>query len=152
MLKKTWMLITDVSSARIYAMHHAKFLAEPTAKNLEFIGDYSHEQSREANHDLVTDKPGLFGSKFYGTSAFDPKTEPKVHEAEVFATALARSLDLARGENKFKDLIIVASPAFMGMLNKHMSTDLQRMITQRIEKDYTHLNENELVKMLSSHF
>ncbi len=151
---KTWILVTDSSKARLYSIQKAKFLKEPTKENLELINEYNHEKSREYNHDLVTDRGGLYNNRNSksGASSWDPPTLPKVHEFEVFATYLAKQLEMARNEMEFRDLILVAPSHFMGLMNKHIPTTLDRLISQRIEKDYAHFNENELIPMLVKHF
>lgn len=144
---KTWLLIADASKAKIYTMHKARILKENNPKNLELIGSYTHENSRKKGSDLTTDKKGEFGS---GT--FVEATSPKVHEAEQFALQLLGEIDIGRASKDFRDLIIVAPPAFMGLLHKHMSHEIKKLISQCIEKDYTQDNERQLLQNLLQHF
>lgn len=144
---KTWIVVSDSSNARIYAIQKAKFLTAPKSENLELVTEYTHEKSREANRDLVTDRQGS-----YGAGRYSDHTLPKEHEFEVFAIHLAKQLDSARTGMQFKDLILVAPSHFMGLLNKHISDTLNRLITQRIEKDYTHFTDHELASHLVDHF
>ena len=144
---KTWLLIADASKARIFSIHKARIFIEQNPNNLELVGQYTHEESRKKGCDLITDKMGEFGS---GT--FVEATPPKVHEAEIFALELIKYLETGRTENNFRDIIIVAPPPFMKLLNKHMHHTMHKLISQTIEKDYTQHNERELVKNLADHF
>ena len=144
---KTWLLVADASKARIFSMHKARILIEQNPNNLELIGNYTHEASRKKGSDLITDKMGEFGS---GT--FVEATPPKTHEAEVFALELLKHLERGRMKQHFRDVIIVAPPPFMKLLNKHMPHTMHKLISQSIEKDYTQHNERELVKNLADHF
>ena len=69
--------------------------------------------------------------------AFNEPIDPKDYEQERFAIELAKELDAGRTANSYKNLIIVASPHFHGMLNKHMNEHVAGMVSKHIEKDYT---------------
>ena len=141
----TWLLLADASKAKIYSLHKARLFHQPNnTDNLKLLHEYAHNESRMKNHDLVADRLGEFGS---GT--FVEASSPKVHEAELFANQLIAALQV--GRNQYRDLIIVASPMFMGLLNKHMPTEIKKLITQKIEKDYTQQNGHELLESLLIH-
>lgn len=143
----TWLLIADASKAKIYSIHKARmFLEQTNPKNLKLIGQYSHQESRMKSAELVTDRMGEFGS---GT--FVEATLPKTHEAEKFALELINHISAGRRDNHFRDLIIVAPPTFMGILHKHMPHEIQKLISQKIEKDYTQSNDRELMQLLLTH-
>jgi protein required for attachment to host cells len=143
----TWLLISDSSKARLYSLHKARIFNDQNPKELELIAEFAHEKSRMKGTELSSDKLGEFNS---GT--FVENTSPKSHEAEQFAHELLMHLDAARKEGRFRDLIIVAPPTFMGLLNKHMPHEIQKLVSQKIEKDYTQFNINELVQNLMVHF
>lgn len=143
----TWLLIADASKARIYSTHKARmFLEQNNPKNLLLIDQFSHAQSRMKSAELVTDRLGDFG-----TGTFVEATTPKLYEAERFAIELVNQLDVGRKAKSFRDIIIVAPPAFMGLLNKHMHNETLKLVTQKIEKDYTQNNERELLHNLLNH-
>lgn len=143
---KTWLLIADASKARLFSLHKARIFQDGNPKNMELIGEFTHPESRKKTMDLVTDKMGEFGS---GT--FAENTPPKVHEAEVFAAELLAHLNSGHQENSFRDLIIIAPPAFMGILNKHMSHQMKKINCQKIEKDYTQHTGKELLDKILAH-
>src|SRR3990167_3851993 len=143
---KTWILGADASIARLYAMHKARFLKQSDTKELALINQFAHEASRKKVSELITDKMGEFGS---GT--FVENTNPKLHEAEQFAHEIIHYLDMSRKDKDFRDLIIIAPPTFMGLLHKHMPGEINKLISQTIEKDYTKNNAQELIKNLLQH-
>lgn len=143
----TWLLIADASKARLFSMHKARFLQEKHPNSLELIGQFTHDKSRKKNSELVTDRRGEFGS-----GAFEMPTSPKVHEAEQFAHELASHLDSGRKDGTFRDLIIVAPPSFMGILHKQMPDSVNKLVSQKIEKDYTYQTDHDLVNSLINHF
>ncbi len=143
---KTWLLVADSTSARLYSLHKAQIFQEPNPNRLELVSEFNHLNSRKKVNELVTDKEGRFGGRHFEGSS------PKEHEAEVFAIELAKYMDGGRKEQHFRDLIVVAPPAFMGLLHKHMSKELTKSVSQQIEKDYTHQTEHELIRSLLTHF
>ncbi|MBX3708819.1 MAG: host attachment protein [Gammaproteobacteria bacterium] len=143
----TWLLIADASKARLFSMHKARFLRDQHPKNLELISCFTHEKSRMKGSELTTDKSGEFG-----VGTFVEATSPKTREAEEFALELLEHLESARKSNHYRDLIIVAPPAFMGMLHKHMPHQMHKIVSQNIEKDYTLHEGVELTHHLINHF
>lgn len=143
----TWLLVADASKARIFSLHKALLFKEQTnAKNLLLVDQFSHAKSRMKSAELVTDRLGDFG-----TGTFVEATPPKLYEAERFAMELANQLDAGRKAKSFRDIILIAPPAFMGMLNKHLHNDTLKLVAQTIEKDYTQNNERELLHNLLNH-
>lgn len=147
----TWLVVADASKARIYAMHRARFLIDQQPNNLTLISTHTHPDSRKKTSELVSDKMGEYGSRA-GSNSLVEMTLPKLREAEIFAHEILDQLELGRSGNHYRDLIIVAPPAFMGLLNKGMTTTLQKLITQTIEKNYTNDNERALAQNLLQHF
>lgn len=146
MKTKTWILVADSGKARIYNTVKPRLFVKPNSKNLELVDEYVHTESRKKDSELVTDKQGHFGS---GT--FEEPTDPHRHVEDVFALELARILQHAQHEKKFHDLILIAPPTFMGMLNKHIPHTTAKLISTRIEKDYTYYDEQQLTTYLQEY-
>ena len=141
----TWLLIADASKAKIYSLQKARFFQHPLdLENLRLVGEFTHQASRMKTRDLVTDKMGEFGG---GT--FVDATSPKSKESELFAHQLIAQLQV--GRNQYRDLILVAPPAFMGQLQKQCPREIQKLISQKIEKDYTAQEGRELLDTLLNH-
>ncbi len=143
----TWLLVCDASKARLYSMHKARLFSDPSAHNLELVNKFAHDASRKKGRDLETDRMGTQGSE-----TFEESTPLKVQEAEKFVHELLAHLESGRKSGNYRDLIIVAPPEFMGLLRKHMHHDLQRMVVQNIEKNYTQDNDKDLLHNLMQHF
>ena len=132
----TWILVANASLARLYANLGPN-------KGLQLIKELVHPQSRMKNADLVTDRAGLLQAGS-GHGAREPATPPKQNAARSFAQMLAKELYQGRSRNKFGRAILVAPPAFMGMLNATLDGPTAQMITDRLEKDYTKTPEPDL--------
>lgn len=144
---KTWVLVADAGKARIFSIHKARVFQEHNPKQLELIGEYTHNASRKKESDLVADKLGELGSGSLGAA-----TPFKTQEAEQFAHELLHHLESGLKQKNYRDLILVAPPAFMGLLHKHMPHELHKLVSQNIEKDYTQNNVKDLMQNLLAHF
>lgn len=145
---KTWIVVADSSHAQIFAMHKAKFFKESTSQHLEMIGEYTYSDL----HPNTASRDGIDPSNPSTSSGsrddLNDKVRPKSHEAAVFAKEVLQKLAHAKYENQFKDLIIIAPSTFMGLLDKHMTHELKKIIIHKIEKDYTHQTKAELITHL----
>jgi protein required for attachment to host cells len=139
----TWILVANASLARLYEHLGPN-------KGLKLVKEMIHPESRLKNADLVTDRPGSMASAGNGQGAKQPQTQPKEHEAKVFAQELAHQLYDGRTRNAFGRAIVFAPPAFMGMLNAVIDHPTAQLITDRFEKDYTKSPEPQLKERLAS--
>lgn len=142
----TWLLVGNASRARLYETQ-----ARP--KTLTLLKEYLHPPSREKGDDLASDRPGHYQTEVTGMEgtthgAFNEPVSPKEFEHTRFAMELAKELNAGRTQNNFNNLMIVASPHFHGLLNQHMNTHVSKMVSTHLNKDYTELDENELIKRL----
>ena len=129
----TWILVANASLAKLYANLGPH-------KGLQLVKELIHPESRQKNSELVGG----------GGGSMQPQTLPKQHEAKVFAQEIAQELYHGRTVNAFKRAIIVAPPAFMGMLNTVIDGPTAQLISERFEKDYTKCSEPELNERLAS--
>jgi len=142
----TWLLVANSSKARLYSLCKARFLQSADSKDLTLEQECEHDDSRKMDRELISDRPGS-----HGRGTYVEATDPKHHEAECFAIELNEKLDAARKDNQYRELIIAAPPAFLGLLKKHMNVDLSKKIFKTIEKDFTAHNEKDLVSALADH-
>ena len=129
-----WVLVADSSRARIFA-------ADTPKGPLQELETLAHPQSRLHERDLTTDLPGrTFDSAGQGRHAMEQKTSPKHEEAISFARQISEQLDSARIAGKFGKLMLVAAPAFLGLLREHLSAETMKQVTAQLDKDFTTLD------------
>jgi protein required for attachment to host cells len=139
----TWILVANASLAKLYANLGPN-------KGLTLVKEMIHPESRQKNSELVTDRAGSMASAGNGLGSKQSQTEPKTHQAKVFAQELAQELYRGRAKNAFGRAIVFAPPAFMGMLNSVLDSPTAQLITDRFEKDYTKTSEPKLKEHLGS--
>jgi protein required for attachment to host cells len=135
----TWILVANASLAKLYANLGPN-------KGLKLVKELIHPESRQKNADLASDRTGSTGGN---GGPMEPRSIPKQNEAKVFAQEIANTLYDGRASNAFKRAIIVAPPAFMGMLNNSLDAPTAQLVSDRFEKDYTKAPESELASRLS---
>lgn len=134
-MTNTWLIVANASQATLYE-------TETPPKSLKLLKEFLHPASRAKGNELASDRPGHFHADARGMEgtthgAFNEPIDPKDYEQERFAIELAKELDAGRTTNSYDNLIIVASPHFHGLLNKHMNEHVAGMVSRHIEKDYT---------------
>ena len=141
-ITKTHVLVANASEAKLYEVQRL-------GERMDLINEYSHPESREKRLELVSDRPGHFANKGTGVSrgAFD-ESDPKQVEADRFAHQLAKVVVKICDEHHEAKLVIVASPHFHGLLNKHYNEQVREQITHKIDKDYTKIPVKQLMGYL----
>jgi protein required for attachment to host cells len=74
----------------------------------------------------------------------EPRTNPREVEQERFAREIAGALDKADQRQRFDRLILVAPPAFMGLLRSVLSTGLANKVSGALTKDLTKVAIHDL--------
>lgn len=135
-MENTWVLVANASSARLYE-------GDPRRK-LTLLKDFSHPASRERASALVSDRPGHNPGAGNGHGSFVPASDPKQNEAALFAGELASELERGRVSGAARRIVLVAAPAFLGLLNKQLSDANRALVSATVQKDYTKADDKEL--------
>ncbi|HEX8754960.1 MAG TPA: host attachment protein [Steroidobacteraceae bacterium] len=72
---------------------------------------------------------------------------PRKVEARRFARRIAQTLEQARRQNRYDRLVIMAPPAFLGLLREEMPAAVHEVVSAEIAKDLVH----EPPEALSAH-
>jgi protein required for attachment to host cells len=136
-MKLTWILVADSSRARI-------FTTDTPSAPLEEIEDFSHVEGRLHDKEITSDLPGRIKSSAGGGHAFEQPTDPKQHEIDNFAHLIVQFLEDAQNAKRFDHLLIVAAPAFLGLLRNHLSEQIKRLICFELDKDLTVMSASNI--------
>ncbi|UVW29289.1 host attachment protein [Massilia sp. H6] len=153
----TWILSANAGRARFFAE------SDP-AKPLQEIKDMISSGAQMRTQDTETDKLGptaaagsrhsIGGHEGAGMAhnakagapnkLYQPAQTPAQHQAELFARDVSDYLLKAHQDGSYQQLIIAASPEFLGTLRQHMDAQVKGLIKSEFNKDYTHSNAQEL--------
>jgi protein required for attachment to host cells len=91
------------------------------------------------DRDLMSDRPGRSYERVGGARhAIERENDPRYREAVRFARRIARRLDEARRKDEFEQLIVVAGPAFLGLMRQEMSRPTRERVVHEVHKDLVH--------------
>lgn len=142
MMKPTWLIVADNSMARIFFTNMHK-------GPIQEIESFSHEEARLHEHEMTSDLPGRSNGKGGGGGhAYTDEVSPKQQEDINFARQIAHHLDEARKAGKFKQLILVAAPGFLGNLRNMLSPQTKNLISFELDKNLAQLSPEEIRKHL----
>lgn len=79
---------------------------------------------------------------------YEPNQTPAEHATELFAKNVAAYLLKAQQEGRFQQLMLSASPEFLGVLRKELNPQVSQAIKAEFNKDYTHSNAQQLREQL----
>jgi protein required for attachment to host cells len=124
---ETRVIVADNARARIFTSHSV-------INRLEEIEGFVHPEARLSNSELVGDSAGKSVDQH---GSLDPATSAKEHEEQDFARLLGKHLKALHNEQHFEQLILIASPRFLGMLRAALPGPLDQLVTLTIDKDLT---------------
>jgi protein required for attachment to host cells len=141
-MPKVWILVADAGTARLFRVD------SPTGELIELSTD-TNKAARMPQRELTADKPGEQTSHAKDSrSVVDSGTEPKDNEVHKFVHSIVEKLEKARTAGEMEKLYVVAPPAFLGELRQEMKPALASLVTEEINKDFTHLSARDLRKQL----
>lgn len=126
----TWILVANHSRARFFSVE--------TSSELRELEDMYHSEARLHDRELTEDLPGKIKNVGgVGGHAFEQPTDPKQHEADVFAHRIVRFLEDAYHANRFDRLLLIAEPSMLGLLRKAMPDTITRHVAFELDKNIT---------------
>lgn len=144
MKNTTYILTANSSEAHIYSLNQDKAI-------IDELVCFRCPESKLHNVDLVSDKPGRVAQQSgRRTKGLSVSETPKARAIKMFAKSLSAFLDDARKRNQFNDLILAASPKFLGILHKEMDGKTSKIVSRNINKDLSHLSGKSVLRLLKS--
>ncbi|KAF7598793.1 MAG: hypothetical protein CGU28_13530 [Candidatus Dactylopiibacterium carminicum] len=123
-MSMTWIVVANARHARIFAHSGPN-------KALELV----QEHALSVEEQVIQESGGRASPKH---------KEPDRLAARGFAHRVARGLCHARTRGDFKRAILVAPPAFMGLLNAELDPPTASLVSDRLDKDYTRAETHKL--------
>ena len=147
-----WIVTANAGRARIFS--------QPSAdERLSEVNDMVNTAARLRTVDTETDDLGQrSASKSRHSvgaptqpSGYEPNQSPAEHQTENFARDVAHYIAKAHEDGRFRQLVLAASPEFLGVLRKFLNPKLHATVSAEINKDYTQLNAQELHERVEQH-
>lgn len=138
-----WVLVAHRGGAFIFST--PSVLSESARVNprlgggeiLELVERIDHPEGRLKNRDLVSDEPGrVMGRVSSERHAYAVQTDASRVVAEHFARVLAEKLRIARTQNRFRKVVLVAESRFLGMLRSMLDRPTAVRVAMTVEKEW----------------
>lgn len=134
----TWVITANSEYGRIL---EAKDATGP----LEELETLVSATARLHEQDMVSDRPGRsYDSVGGGRHAMDPGEDAKHTEAKRFSKEIAVTIDAALEKKRFDRLVLVAPPAFLGLLRESIGDGAAKLVTHEIDKNIVRLDLKSL--------
>ena len=133
-------VVADQAKAVFYDAEHAD---DPLHKSGELTDPLAHLHDR----DLKSDRPGRVfdhaptaggrrgATAHHGTGG---ERRPRKHEAVLFAQHIGHELGRARQADEFDRLVVMAGPAFLGLLRQALPDSVRARVVGEVTKDLVH--------------
>jgi protein required for attachment to host cells len=137
MQTSTWVLVADGAKARLFAMEKDRSLTE--------IEDFLNPDGRRERAP-IQDRPPRTHDRFRTAQhAFEPRTTAEEKADEIFARELEATLERGRVGNRYRDLILIAPPHFLGALKAALGEHVRTSVVAELPKDLTHADTAEIL-------
>jgi protein required for attachment to host cells len=142
----TRIVVADQGEARFYDRAGASAV-------LRAAGSLENPAAHQHDRDFKSDRPGRVFNRApaagqrRGTVARHATTgerRPRKREAELFAKRIARELSAASRAGDFEGLVLVAGPAFLGLLRAALPKHVKAAVVGEVAKDLVHLPKTKL--------
>lgn len=139
---RTGVVVADGGSARLMLASRGHRVG--AAVQLEQITSLQNPAAHLPGRALVTDRTGrVFDSG--GRTGHGPKSrarhgaqsdyDPHHVEVQRFAKRLAKLLEVERRHLGIEELVVIAAPAFLGVLRPQLAAATRKVVTREIDRD-----------------
>ena len=131
-MPETWILVADRARARLFSLAAG-------AEGMDEIGNFVNPEARTPDHMLEhARRPARMHDRF-GESrhAIEPRTATRDKSAARFADLLGSALELGHATRRFRHLVLIAPPRFLGTLHATLATRLREAVALRVAKNLT---------------
>ena len=135
---KRWIVVAESSRARIFTM-------EGALAPLRELEGLSHPEARLPGRELKSDRSArVFRGRGQENHPGEPNVEPKQQEAIQFARQISERLEQARTKGELEELVLIAPPAFLGLLRQNLSAATEKHLVKSIDKNLVQMSEREI--------
>jgi protein required for attachment to host cells len=147
----TWIVSANASRARIFSQ-------AASSASLEEVEDMINSGARLRTAESESDKMGptsatksMHNGGATPNKAYEPHQTPVEHQTELFARNIAEFLLKGQQQGRFRQLCVVASPQFLGVLRQQLNSNVVSAVHLEINKDYTQASAAELAAHIRTH-
>jgi protein required for attachment to host cells len=144
-MDRMWIVLADEGRARLIER-------APPGGAMQEVAQIEDELGRARGAELRRDAKGRLygkGERVMGHTT-EPRTDARRKEAQRFARRVAEYLEQAQREQRFDRLVIVAAPAFLGMLREVLPPAVRKQVVGELDQDLVNLDFPTLAQRLAA--
>jgi protein required for attachment to host cells len=159
----TWIITANAGRARFFSESDP---AEPLQELQDMVNNAARLRTAESETDrLGPTSAGKSSHNIGGTQGvaaahnagagapnkqYEPNQTPVERATEMFAKDISQFLMKSHQEGLFDQIVLSASPQFLGTLRMNFDPHLMPLIKLELNKDYTHIATNQLREQLQA--
>jgi protein required for attachment to host cells len=137
-----WILVADRARARLFSLDEG-------ASHMAEVDDFVNPVARTPVPGRAHAPPPRVHDRIgEGRHVIEAHTPPREKAALQFAARLATYLKHAHDQQRYRDLVLVASPRFLGTLNAALGAHIGEAVVLRVPKNLTRSPANEIREAL----
>ena len=118
---------------------------DPARPEKSFASDRPGRAFDSSSRTVPLHRPGgAFDSIGSGRHAMAASETGRRHEARKFARQVADYLNAEIAANSFNNIVLIASPAFLGLVRPELSETARRAVLHELARDLTDLDANAI--------
>jgi protein required for attachment to host cells len=138
MTTNTWLLVADRARARIF-----EFDADDAS--LRELASYANPEARLPGRELETERRTRSHESVGDVRhAMEPRSTAAEKVGDRFARELGKALEHGRIHHRYGRLLVVAPPAFLGLLLQRMGKQVRELVAARLDKDLSNLPATDI--------
>ena len=135
-----WVLVADSAQARI--LEYEKDTLQP-------VEEFDHPASREHGRDLIGNRPHQNQHSMEKTRKGEEHQNLRDDESKKFAKQLSTYLSKAHALNRFRKIVLVADPRFLGMLRLELDSPVAGCVATSIDKNAVRMKPKDLAALVA---
>lgn len=125
----TWILVADHARARLFSLEHR-------AGRMGELESFANVEARTPGHERERAPPPRTHDRLgEGRHVIEPHTTARDKSAAQFAGTLASVLARGLDEQRYVDLVLIAPPRFLGILNASLRPRVREAVALKIAKN-----------------
>ncbi len=134
----TWIVVAHRGGARLVEVSDSD--------EMSVVETLEHPEAR--TNDRPSSRGGREPVSDRGHHERPPLDAVRDHDADVFAHELAARLKRGRTDHRYRELVLIAAPRFLGALRQALDGATSALVRGTLDKDYAGLSDRELLQRL----
>jgi protein required for attachment to host cells len=145
-MRDTWILVADHARARLFSLGKG---TPHLTETENFVNPAARTPGRKREHAPPPRTHDRFGNARH---VIEPRTSPRDKLAARFAASLASALKAGWNAGGFRQLVLIAPPRFLGVLDAALDARLRESVVLKVARNLTRRSPATILAELPKRF